>query len=169
MVKKRHDYKDEEVIDVDEANNEVGNEKTINEQKEKIIQLEKCLKDKDKRISKIEERWENIISFLSTIFYGFFICFSYYLVFFAWIFIATNGAWKNGIVDIIVKNIHNYMIWFSTPTELDENITYPSQNIMPQVLSNESGLLLAIIMIIILSLLSICWLLWFTRDGEEIL
>ena len=141
---------------------------TINEQKEKIAQLEKCLKDKDKRISKIERRWESITSFFSTFFYGFLVCLSYYLVFFAWVFIATNGTWKNGIVDIIVKNTHNFMMWWPVPKELDENITYPSQNIMPQVLSNESGLLLAIMMIIILVVLSIGWILWFVGDNEEI-
>ena len=173
MVKKRYDFEEEKIIDdmdkpSDESKNNDKSNKVMNEQKAKINQLEKCLKDKDRRLSVIEGRWETLIGSLSFIFHTVLVIFSYYLVSLVWVFIATNGAWKNGIIDIIAKNINNFLIWWNTPASDDDFICYPSQNIMPQVLSNASGLLLAIVMLILIVILSIIWLFYFTREKEEI-
>lgn len=112
-------------------------------QEKEILELKRCLKDKDKRLTKLENRWDFIKHVCLFICYLFIIPSSYFILFHAWVYIGFGG--KIGLIDFL----------------FNPNITYKPEY---YTLDMQSGFVLFFIMIILLFVLTISWIIWFIKD-----
>jgi hypothetical protein len=106
---------------------------------DEIQKLRQCLRDKDKRLTKIENKFHAIYVIVMCLWYGFLIPFSYTLLFDAWVIISTNG----------------HCTFFDFFFDI-----YKFRSI-PYVLSDMNGFFLAVLILILVCLLSIGWIAWF--------
>jgi hypothetical protein len=132
---------------LDELQKPVEPEKELTEYdklKQQIDEHKKCLKDKDKRIAEIENRWDAISVITHIIWYGLWITLSYWLISEITCKIASNGVW--GIMD--------YINWFSSRpavTGIDS----------PNILTGFPMIFLILVAICLFTMVTIGWLLWF--------
>jgi len=119
-----------------------------------------CLKDKDKRIWKIEQKIKAIrdafLIFVHVIAVGG----SYFILGHAWCYIASNGQY--GLTSFIGQLGKQWGSYDNTSRSYTYNIPY--------AINGDVGLVLAAIMIAMLSLLTVGWLTYFwllcNRDCE---
>lgn len=130
--------------DYEEKKEKLKNKET-KEQKE-IEELKKCIRDKDKRITAIEDKFAFIRGIVLTVWYIVLIVGSYLLWLESWIFIASNGKWH-------------------IPEFINDFITFQG-NTIPYTLEPISAVVLGIIMVILVLVLTLGWCIWFDMRDE---
>jgi hypothetical protein len=128
--------------------------------KEEIESLKKCLKDKDKRIYKIEKRYKSIVTFVLVIWYVILVPGSYLLVGDAWCYIASNGSYD--IFGYFGHCANHYNSINTTGADATYEATYE----IPYALNGNAGFVLLIVMAILLVLLTLGWFTWFACYDE---
>lgn len=117
----------------------------MDELKKNNRDLQTCLRDKDKRITKIEEHLRLIKLSVLGIWYTFWISGSILLVVHSWVYVATNSKW--GLIDFLILASNN------TKT-------------IPHVFSDGPNTVFSFIMILFVSLVCSGWIGFFYLRGD---